>query len=276
MVNWKQLFSASSKVLSVLMIALLSLLSGCKFEGKDMKADLFFDAKMVSLLGAIQRNDSAAAKAMLAQGVELNLRGEEGITQLLWLIMQKDLSAVELALQLGADPNFPAMIEINRTGPKPAQPLAIIAGDGDNKLFRLLLNYGASPNSRNDATGHSALFRCIGHDNWQQFTWLLENGVDINATDNSNRNAALYATGLLKYDFVVKLLELGIDYTKPNNAGVTLAHAIETVFGNNRKNPSFRVSEDTHKTKAMLEERGVVFPPPTPQEVREALKQGQS
>ncbi|EHH0682865.1 ankyrin repeat domain-containing protein [Vibrio vulnificus] len=276
MVNWKRLFSTISKVLSVLMIALLSLLSGCKFEGKDMKADLFFDAKMVSLLHAIQRKDSAAAKAMLAQGVELNVRGEEGITPLLWLIMQKDLSAVELALQLGADPNFPAMIEINRTGPKPAQPLAIIAGDGDNKLFRLLLEYGASPNSRDDSTGHPALFRCIGHDNWQQFTWLLENGVDINATDNSNRNAALYATGLLKYDFVVKLLELGIDYTKPNNAGVTLAHAIETVFGNNRKNPSFRLSEDMHKAKAMLEERGVVFPPPTPQEVREALKQGQS
>ncbi len=67
MVNWKQLFSATSKVLSVLMIALLSLLSGCNFEGKDMKADLFFDAKMVSLLHAIQRKDSAAATAMLAQ-----------------------------------------------------------------------------------------------------------------------------------------------------------------------------------------------------------------
>ncbi|MGL1050604.1 ankyrin repeat domain-containing protein [Vibrio vulnificus] len=241
-----------------------------------MKADLFFDAKMVSLLHAIQRKDSAAAKAMLAQGVELNVRGEEGITPLLWLIMQKDLSAVELALQLGADPNFPAMIEINRTGPKPAQPLAIIAGDGDNKLFRLLLNYGASPNSRDDSTGHPALFRCIGHDNWQQFTWLLENGVDINATDNSNDNAALYASSLLKFDFVVKLLELGIDYTKPNNAGVTLAHAIEVDFATNRKNPGFRLSEDMHKAKAMLEERGVVFPPPTPQEVREALKQGQS
>lgn len=99
-----------------------------------MKADLFFDAKMVSLLGAIQRKDSAAAKAMLAQGVELNVRGEEGITPLLWLIMQKDFSAIELALQLGADANFPAMITINREGPKPAQPLAIIAGDGDNQL----------------------------------------------------------------------------------------------------------------------------------------------
>ncbi|HFQ5207007.1 TPA: hypothetical protein ACGVAJ_000354 [Vibrio vulnificus] len=89
MVNWKRLFSTISKVSAVLMIALLSLLSGCKFEGKDMKADLFFDAKMVILLRAIQKHDAAAAKSMLAQGVELNVRGEEGITPLLWLIMQK-------------------------------------------------------------------------------------------------------------------------------------------------------------------------------------------
>ncbi len=56
---------------------------------------------------------------------------------------------------------------------------------------------------------------------------------------------------------------------------MTLAHAIEVDFATNRKNPGFRLSEDMHKAKAMLEERGVVFPPPTPQEVREALKQGQ-
>ena len=58
-----------------------------------------------------------------------NIRGDPGITPLLWLIMQKDTDAVELALQLGADANFPAMVSINRDGPKPAQPLSIIAGE---------------------------------------------------------------------------------------------------------------------------------------------------
>ncbi|EGQ9938217.1 ankyrin repeat domain-containing protein [Vibrio vulnificus] len=276
MVNWKRLFSATSKVLSVLMIALLSLLSGCKFEGKDMKADLFFDAKMVSLLHAIQRKDSAAAKAMLVQGVELNVRGEEGITPLLWLIMQKDLSAIELALQLGADANFPAMITINREGPKPAQPLAIIAGDGDNQLFSLLLKYGASPDSRDESTGRPAIFGIIGHDSWQQFSLLLEYGVDINAKDRSNSNSALYAADLGKYDFVYKLINEGASATEPSTTGASVAWRVHLALEKNAKNPAFRVSEDTHKTKAMLEERGVVFPPPTPQEVREALKQGQS
>ena len=233
-----------------------------------MKAELFFDTKMVELLHAIQRQDTASAKSMLAQGIDLNIRGDEGITPLLWLIMQKNADAVELALQLGADANFPAMVGINRDGPKPAQPLAIIAGDGDNKLFSLLLKYGASPNSRDESTGQPAIFGTIGHDNWQQFNLLLEYGVDINATDNSKRNAALYAASLLKYDFVIKMLELGIEYNIPNKGGVTLAHAIETLFEINRRNPDYKLSNDVHTAKKMLEDKGISFPPPTPKEIR--------
>ena len=233
-----------------------------------MKAELFFDTKMVELLHAIQRQDTASAKSMLAQGIDLNIRGDEGITPLLWLIMQKNADAVELALQLGADANFPAMVSINRDGPKPAQPLAIIAGDGDNKLFSLLLKYGASPDSRDESTGQPAIFGTIGHDNWQQFNLLLEYGVDIDATDNSGENAALYASGILKFDFVVKLLERGIDFTKADNAGVTLAHAIETDFNNHRRNPNFKLSDEVHIAKKMLEDKGISFPPPTPKEIR--------
>lgn len=40
-----------------------------------------------------------------------------------------------IALQLSAYARFPAMVNINREGPKLEQPLAIIADDGDNKLF---------------------------------------------------------------------------------------------------------------------------------------------
>jgi ankyrin repeat protein len=39
---------------------------------------------------------------ILSRFVDLNIRGDEGITPLLWFIIQKDANAVELALQLGA------------------------------------------------------------------------------------------------------------------------------------------------------------------------------
>lgn len=268
MVNAKVSLTTVLKLLPVLIIVLVALLSSCKSEGKNMKAELFFDTEMVKLLRVIQRQDAISAKLLLAQGVDLNIVGDEGITPLLWLIMQKNFSAVELALQLGADANFPAMVTINRDGPKPAQPLAIIAGHGDNKLFSLLLKYGASADSRDESTGQPAIFGTIGHDNWQQFNLLLEYGVDINATDNSGENAALYASGILKFDFVVKLLELGIDFTQADNTGVTLAHAIETDFNNHRRNPNFKLSDEVRLAKKMLEDKGISFPPPTPKEIR--------
>jgi len=34
------------------------------------------------------------------------MHGEEGITPLLWLIMQKDKPAMRLVIKLGADPDF--------------------------------------------------------------------------------------------------------------------------------------------------------------------------
>lgn len=273
MVNAKVSLITVLKLLPVLLIVLVGLLSSCKSEGKNMKAELFFDTEMVKLLHAIQRQDAATAKSILAQGVKINILGDEGITPLLWLIMQKDANAVELALQLGADANFAAMVTINREGPKPAQPLAIVAGDGDNKLFSLLLKYGASPDSRDESTGQPAIFGTIGHDNWQQLNLLLEYGVDINATDNSKRNAALYAASLMKYDFVIKMLELGIEYNIPNKGGVTLAHAIETLFEDNRSNPNFKLSDEVHTAKKMLEDKGISFPPPTPKEIREQRNQ---
>ncbi len=274
MVNAKVSLTTVLKLLPVLIIVLVALLSSCKSEGKNMKAELFFDTEMVKLLRVIQRQDATSAKLLLAQGVDLNIVGDEGITPLLWLIMQKNVSAVELALQLGADANFPAMVTINREGPKPAQPLAIIAGDGDNQLFSLLLKYGASPDSRDESIGRPAIFGTIEHDNWQQFSLLLEYGVDINAKDRSNSNSALYAADLGKYDFVYKLINEGASATEPSTTGASVAWRVHLALEKNAKNPAFRVSEDTHKTKALLIEKGVTFPPSSPQVIRESLSKG--
>lgn len=271
MAKMKIALFAEMKLLPIIIIVLIGLLGSCTSEGKNMKAELFFSADTVKLLHAIQSQDTIAAKSLLEQGIELNVNGEEGITPLLWLIMQNDATAVELALQLGADANFPALVAINREGPKPAQPLAILAGDGDNKLFSLLLKYGANPDSRDESTGRPAIFGTIGHDNWQQLDLLLEYGVDVNAKDGSNSNSALYAADLGKYDFVYKLISEGASATEPSTTGASVAWRVHLALEKNAKNPAFRVSAETHKTKALLIEKGVMFPPPSPKDVREHL-----
>ena len=265
----KTTFFTLLKLLPILVIVLIVLMSSWKSEGNTMKADLFFNADTVQLLHAIQAKNTATAKSMIGQGAQLNTRGEEGITPLLWLIMQKDPAAVELALQLGADANFPAMVSINREGPKPAAPLAIIAGDGDDKIFSLLLQYGANPNAKNEATGHPAIFGTIGHDNWQQLNLLLQHGVDVNVTDRSNSNSALYAADLGKYDFVYKLLNEGASGSTPSTTGASVAWRVHLAIEKNTKNPAFKISKDTLATKELLIKQGVEFPPLSPKEVRE-------
>lgn len=271
MANKKFILSLGKTLLLALTLIIAALLSSCKTEGKNMKAELFFNPELVNLLLAIQHNDKQTAQQLLAQGVDLNVRGDEGITPLLWLIMQKKIAPVELALQLGADANFPAMVAINRDGPKPAQPLAILAGDGDDKIFSLLLEYGADPNSRDHSTNTPALFGCIDHSNWYQFNLLLENGADINATDGSNSNSALYASDIGKYDFVLKLVSLGASPTQHSTTGASVAWRVHSEFAKNTKNPAFKISEDVKKTKALLIEQGVSFPPLSPKEVRASL-----
>ncbi|WP_238117546.1 hypothetical protein [Vibrio cincinnatiensis] len=53
-----------------------------------------------------------------------------------------------------------------------------------------------------------------------------------------------------------------------------MAWRVHLALEKNAKNPAFRVSEDTHKTKALLIEKGVTFPPSSPQVIRERLSKG--
>ena len=70
-----------------------------------MKLTDFFKPGMVELIRAIEKGDETRARKYL-KGVSLNMHGDEGITPLLWLIMQKDKAGMRLAIKLGADPDF--------------------------------------------------------------------------------------------------------------------------------------------------------------------------
>lgn len=256
-------------------LACIGFVGNCR-SGELMNAEEYFAPAVVELLDSIQGSDKAKAKALIDSGVTLNSHGNEGVTPLLWLITQRDQQAVELALTLGADPNFPALVEINRSGPKPAQPLALIAGNGDNLIFKLLLEHGANPNSIDQSTGHPAIFNVITFENTEQFDLLVKNGVDLDITDRNHANSALYAADIGKYNLVYQLLTLGASPNMPSNTGATIAWRIYSAFEKKEKNPAFRISDDMRKTKELLIEKGVKFPPLSPREVRERLARGET
>ena len=251
--------------LQAVMLLLSGLLSACNLWGTSMKATEFFETEQVRLLEAIQKGDESLARRILEnEDVKLNARGKDDITPLFWLMMQKDHEAVERALKLGADPNLKAGNGHN--------PVTFMAGGNDPEMLQLLLEHGGDPNSK-DADGEPALFSAIGQERWENIKTLLEYGADPNLTDGPNRSSAHYAAMLNKFEIVHFLIERGADYTNRNDAGGDIAWIIHEGLTENLINPDFPSYEWALKVKKQLQERGVEFPPPSPEEIREQWKQ---
>ncbi|WDE09740.1 ankyrin repeat domain-containing protein [Thalassomonas haliotis] len=231
-----------------------------------MKAEEFFTPQMVLLLKTIKQGNEDKARSMIAQGLKLNSHGDEGITPLFWLMLDKDLDAIELALKLGADPNF--------TAPDGQHTVATIVGEGDDDILALLLEYGGDANAV-DLDGFPAIFKSIGHDNWQQIHMLLNAGADLNKTDPGQRNAPLYASFINKYEIAYKLIGLGANFHQPSTGGGTLAWRTHSDLSKNLLNPEFDAYGWAIKIKELLIEEGIKFPPLSPEQVRERVKNGE-
>ena len=62
-----------------------------------------------SLLDAAQRDDIDAVKSLLASGVDVNAKSEDGSTALTWAAMRSNAAMAERLLAAGADPNISNM-----------------------------------------------------------------------------------------------------------------------------------------------------------------------
>lgn len=224
-----------------------------------MEANDFFEPRQVELLEAIQRGEKAKARSLLEENLALNTRGNDGITPLFWLIMQKDHEAVELALELGADPNFP-----DDNGDT---PVTMMAGGDDNRMLTLLLKHGGAPNSTN-RNGKPALFGAISQERWDNLKTLLEYGADADVTDRTGKTSVQYAAVLNQFEVAHYLIEHGADYRKRDSTGGDVAWEIHDKLENNLLNPEADAYDWALKVKEQLQDRGVEFPPPSPREVR--------
>ena len=251
--------------LALILIACMALPT----QGKNMKAEQFFEPSHVKLLNAIKAGDKQAAQAIIDKGVALDVRGEHGITPLFWLAMETNEESIRLALELGADPDFPAYVTLDRNGPTEEQLLAALAGSDKTDMMRVLLEYNASPNAV-DASLEPALFNAVANDKDEQVNLLLAHGVDLNATDAMNNNATNYSALMLKYKYALLFIAKGGDFSAPSTTGGTVANSIERDLRKKLLRPGTSNYNYAMKVRELLIAKGVSFPPSSPKEVRAA------
>ena len=161
------------------------------------------------LLQAVRNQDEAAARALLKQGVDVNVTRGDGSTALhwaahrdhetmvdlligagaavnaaddhgttpLWLACQnRSVAVVERLLDAGADPN--AALSSGET------PLMTASRTGSPAVVKLLLAHGADVNSREGSRGQTALMWAAAQRHPEVVQVLLDAGADIHARSN--------------------------------------------------------------------------------------------
>ena len=157
------------------------------------------------LVDAARDGDTAAVRALLAQGAGVDVAEGDGTTALHWASYRDDIETVGLLLDAGADVN--ATNDLGTTplwaagqngsatmvrrlltaGANPnlallagERPLMVAARSGAPDVVELLLTHGAETEARG-ARGQTALMWAVAQHHASVVTVLLANGADVHA-----------------------------------------------------------------------------------------------
>jgi ankyrin repeat protein len=154
-------------------------------------------ATETSLLTAAEAGDHAAAMALVKQAADVNARGPDGATPLLWAVYNRDVELVKKLIAAGADVNAK-----NEFG---AFPLSEAAMTGSTALMELLLDAGADATEAN-GEGETALMVVARAGDVEGAELLLKAGADVNAVEAWGQQSPLMWAAAQSQPAMVKLL----------------------------------------------------------------------
>ncbi len=242
----------SDRILSSLMLMMLSLVGcsgGVMSEGNDPGVH-FDDPKTVNLCTAVMAGDIDAIDKLVSDGVDVNFRGKDGMTPLLFSMGGFNKLGLERLMELGADPNL-------QTENKDSY-MRYAARANDIDYLKMGLSHGGDPNLRGKM-GRTLLFEAAMENNEsveESLDLLLKNGADINAVSKGVlENAAMAAARINQYIPALFLLQKGIDYHHENKAGYSIARPLEA--NGIGYNPGYEGYDARTKVAKFLTDHGV-------------------
>ena len=184
--------------------AMVLLLAGASLAGAAA------DARLTE---AVRHQDSAAVRALLAEGAPVNETGGDGFTPLHWAAQWNHAEIAGLLLAAGADANA-----ATRYGVTPLTLACINASPG---MVERLLQAGADPLGA-QTNGETALMTCARTGAPAAVRPLLDRGADVNAAELARGQTALmWAAWEGHTDVVRSLLARGAEVDARTTTGYT-------------------------------------------------------
>jgi hypothetical protein len=226
---------------------LLECLAGCSTgDNRARPEDLWEDPKLIGVAQAIDRDDLGEIDKAIIAGADLNLKGKDDTTILIYAIAAKKSRAFEHLLTRGANPN----VRIN--GIHSIIHLAAYSPI-TSEWLRILLKHGADPNFEGFER-YTPIFSAV-HGKIENLEMLLNSGADIEHKGDIDETPLLFAAGLNFYDKVHFLLTRGADFRAKNKFGRGLEFYVVT----STVDPSSEKFKWREKVIKLLIENGVDF-----------------
>lgn len=241
------------KPTKLLRLGAFLLLASCRAIGEPspkMKAsDLFASARETALAEAAARGQMSRLKELFDQGVDVNARGKDGVTPLMWALVQGSKSGFKYLLEHGANPNLQTAQgdSVMRLG----------AMHEDSEYLALALKNKGDPNLVDPETGKTPLFAGMESLRPKNIHLLIEAGAKLDFSDLTGNTPMMRAAGVHRYDFVHAFLKAGADPAIENNWGNTLVYFIKNSLAKNTIDPNHELYQWREKVIALLKEKGI-------------------
>jgi ankyrin repeat protein len=177
-----------------------------------------------------------------------------------WIFTDDSTQGMKALLENGAqaDQTINGITLLNRSVDNP--------GEEYLEMSRVLLEGGANPNVVEKDTKETPIFSAIYGNQFESVKLLHQFGADLDFKNKCDKTPFQFAVQTRQFDIAFWLEEQGVDVQNMNKYGGTPARTIHDSLTENLYNDWAK--EAGLKMKALLEKKGVEFPPLSPEENR--------
>lgn len=200
-------------IFAICVLGLIGNMSSCSADDANTHVKEYFsDPQVRALVISADDGDVKKMDQLIAAGVDVNARGKEGITPLIWTIYHHKIKGYQALLEHGADPN----LQVQSGRHKGDSAMETASQEHGSSYLKLAIAHGGDPNliDKYDADRRVPLFAALLANNKDNVALLIHAGADVNVVSNpiSQETPLLSALEIGEYEIAYMLLQAGANY----------------------------------------------------------------